>query len=251
MINFDERIIEIFSEKAKENFVKTINIGLGYTAVELNNGCCGVCCTLIDSKKSCTVYKVDEDFENKSCYELLLSIRKYKDPVSRAVVIAMINALTQLDENIVKCVDNNSLFDDLNLKEGKSVAMIGYFLPIVKEFEKKGVKVVAYDIGKEIGDEKDFYSFVEDEASALIITATSFINNTFSSIYEKIKDFSKSVAVLGPSTIMDENLYKDTPINILGGTYVDDIDGVLKAIRMGKGTPQIHKSAKKIYKKMQ
>lgn len=250
MINFDERIIELFSEKAKENYVKTINIGLGYTAVELKNGCCGVCCTLIDSTKSCTVYKVEEDFENKCCIDLLLSLKKYKDSISRAVVIAMVNALSQLDDETKNYGDTNSLFDDLNLKKGSKVAMIGYFMPIVKEFEKKGVSVIAYDIGKEIGSEKDFYKFVKNDADALIISATSFINNTFPFIFDNIKGLLYPMAILGPSTIMNKELYKDTPISVIGGTYVENVNGVLKAIRMGKGTPLIHKHSKKIYKKI-
>lgn len=128
--------------------------------------------------------------------------------------------------------------------------MIGFFNPIVKEFEKRGVNVVAYDIGKDIGNEEEFYSFVKNESSALIITATSFINNTFDFVYEKIINYTNPVAVLGPSTIMNEDLYKDTPVSIIGGTYVSNLSGVLKSIRMGKGTPSIHKSSKKIYKKI-
>ena len=245
MINFDDRLIEIFATKAKDNYVDTINIGLGYTAVVLKNGACGVSCTLLDTKKSCTVYNVREDFENKSCYDLLCSLEKYKDPVSRTVVIAMINALTQSDvlEN-----DPGSLFEDLQLKKGDSLAMIGYFKPIVEQFKMKEVSIKAYDIGKEIGDEDSFYEFVNTESSALIITATSFINNTFAQIIQKIETYRKPVAVLGPSTIMNKSLYKGTPVKILGGTSVSNVNGVLKAIRTGKGTPMIHKFSSKVYK---
>lgn len=250
MINFDERLIDIFSEISKENYVKTINIGLGYTAVELKNGNCGVCCTLLNSHDSCTVYKISEDFEDQCCFDVLLSLRKYNDLISRAIVIAMVNALSQAQIDCNFLEDKNTLFEDLDLDVGKKVAMIGYFKPIVNSFNKKGVEVVAYDIGKEVGDENSFYTFVNEEASALIITATSFINNTFSDIIDKIKSFKGPVSLLGPSTIMNEKLYDNTPITILGGTYVSDTKGVLKSIRMGKGTPSIHKNSIKVYSKI-
>lgn len=246
MINYDEKIIEMFAQRAKDNFVDTINIGLGYTAVVLKNGSCGVCCTLIDSKSSCTVYKESEDFEQKNCYDLLITLRYLKDCVSRAVVIAMVNALTASDKLNLR-VDKNTLFCDLRLERGNKLAMIGYFKPIVTQAKEKGVFVKAYDIGKDIGDEESFYKYVNQESSALIITATSFINNTFSDIINKIENYKRPVALLGPSTIMEEQLYKNTPITILGGTFVTNTKGVLKAIRNGKGTPQIHKNSEKNY----
>ncbi|MCY1151272.1 MAG: DUF364 domain-containing protein [Sphaerochaetaceae bacterium] len=246
MIDIDERLIELFSEKAKENIVDSINIGLGYTAVVLKNKNCGVCCTLINASDNCTVYKCEENFEGQSCYNLLLSLRTYKDNISRAIVIAMINALTQTP-SLKNQEDKDTLFEDLKLRKNDKLAMIGYFKPLVKEAQRKSVYVKSYDIGKKIGEEKCFYNFVNEEASALIITATSLINNTFNSICSKIKYLNKPVAIIGPSTIMEPKLYEDTPISILGGTYVDDVDLVLKAIRNGKGTPEIHKHSKKVY----
>lgn len=246
MINFDERIIELFSEQAKQNVVDTINIGLGYTAVVLKNNQCGVCCTLLDSNKGCSVYKIEEDFENRSCYDLLISLKRNKDFISRSIVIAMVNALTQDYANRFS-EDNNTLFEDLRVNDNGKLAMIGYFKPIVDEAKEKRVSVISYDIGKHIGDEEVFYSFVKHEADALIITATSFINNTFYQICERIKGYDKKVAILGPSTIMNEALYKDTNVTILGGTQVLDVPNVLKAIRNGKGTKVIHKFSKKIY----
>lgn len=246
MINFDERIIDIFSKRAKDNFIDTINIGLGYTAVVLKNNCCGVCCTLVDSQKSCTVYKGERDFEGECCYDLLITLKGEKDNISRAVIIAMVNALSQ-SSNIKFEDGKNLLSTNLKLNPNDKLAMIGYFKPIVNQLEKQSISVKSYDIGKGIGNEDEFYKFVNEEASALIITATSFINNTFFSIYDRVKLFNKPIAVLGPSTIMEQSLYENTPVTILGGTFVQNNEGVLKAIRNGKGTHQIHKFSKKVY----
>jgi hypothetical protein len=245
MINFDERLIEINAKEAKQSHISVISIGLGYTTVILNDGRCGLCYTYLDRKEQCTVYK-GESYEGRCCYDLLTTLDSCINTVERSVIIAMINALNVY--NIDKLgEDKGILFDDLKLVKGNKIGMIGYFRPVVKEFKDKGVETIAYDIGQGVGTEKEFYDFVNKDADALIITATSFINNTFKLIMDRIDGFNKPTAVLGPSTIMEKALYKGTPVSIIGGTLPLENDKILKAIRNGKGTPELHKHSRKIY----
>lgn len=246
MINFDERLIELNFMESKSCYIDTVNIGLGYTAVVLKDGRCGLCYTFFDKKESCNVVKGDLTFEGRCCYDILEKLRGNENTIERTIIIAMINAMNvKAIKNLE--VDPGSLFDDLKLKSGMSVAMIGYFNPIVKQFKLKGVSVDAYDIGKGVGDEKSFYTSIIGASDALIISATSFINNSFGSIIEKIGNYNKPTAVLGPSTIMQNKLYEGTPVVCIGGTLVLDRDKVLQAVRNAKGTPQLHKYSRKIY----
>jgi len=248
MIDFDERLIEINSKEARKSHIDTINIGLGYTAVILNDGRCGLCYTYLDSKEECTVYKGDI-YEGRCCYDLLMTLKGCTNTVTRSVIIAMINALNVYNIDTLPA-DKDTLFEDLQLKSGDTLGMIGYFMPVVKEFEKKGVSVIAYDIGKHVGNENDFYKFVNTKSDALIITATSFINNTFKDIIERIEGYTKPTAILGPSTIVQKQLYTDTPVSVMGGTLPLENDEIMKAIRNGKGTHELHKHSRKVYKKM-
>lgn len=245
MINFDKRLIEINAKEAKQSHISVISIGLGYTTVVLNDGRCGLCYTYLDRKEQCTVYK-GESYEGRCCFDLLETLDGCNNTVERSVIIAMINALNVYNIDKVD-EDSGDLFNDLKLSKGKKIGMIGYFRPVVKEFKCKGVETVAYDIGQGVGSEKEFYDFVNNDADALIITATSFINNTFTQIMDRIKGFEKPTAVLGPSTIMQKSLYTETPVSIIGGTLPLDNDNILKAIRNGKGTPELHKHSRKIY----
>ncbi|MBK5201563.1 MAG: DUF364 domain-containing protein [Spirochaetaceae bacterium] len=246
MINFDKRLFDLNCKEAKSCYIDTVNIGLGYTAVVLKDGRCGLCYTYVDSKTSCNVLKGDSTFEESCCYDILCKLENNENTVERTIIIAMINAMNvkeicNLEE------DPGTLFKDLNLKYGDKVAMIGYFKPIVNQFKLKGVIVDSYDIGQGIGDEESFYNLTVPSSDALIISATSFINNTFSFIIDKIGHYNKPTSVLGPSTIMQEKLYEGTPVKCLGGTLPVDIDKILKAVRNGKGTPQLHKYSRKIY----
>jgi uncharacterized protein (DUF4213/DUF364 family) len=249
MINFDKRLIDLYSNESKSSYIECVNIGLGYTAVVLKDGRCGLCYTYLDSKSNCNILKGDSTFEGSCCYDILLSLTKNTNTVERSIIIAMINAM-----NVVNLTNSDSdrgtLFSDLKLKSGDKVAMIGYFKPVVEQFKAKGVSVDAYDIGKKIGSEDTFYNEVVPTSNALIISATSFINNTFSLIMDKIGNYDKPTSVLGPSTIMNNKLYADTPVSSIGGTLPLDTDGILKAVRNGKGTPQLHKASRKIYRKI-
>ncbi len=245
MIDFDKRLIEINTKEALQSHISVISIGLGYTTVILNDGRCGLCYTYLDRKVQCSVCK-GESYEGRCCYDLLTTLEGCTNTVERSVIIAMINALNVYNIDTME-EDTGTLFNDLKLVKGNKIGMIGYFRPIVKEFKDKGVETIAYDIGQGVGTEKEFYDFVNTDADALIITATSFINNTFKSIMDRIEGFNKPTAVLGPSTIMEKALYQGTPVTILGGTLPLENDEILKAIRNGKGTPELHKHSRKIY----
>lgn len=245
MKDFDSILINLMKEKASKNIVDTISIGLGYTAVVLKNGNCGLCCTLMNNQKTCTLYKSEIDYENQSAEKLLYTLNS-TDYITRAVAIALINALNyDVTENLN--IDNNSLYSQIKLKKWNKVAMIGHFSPIVNQMKKQNISVISYDIGKNIGSEKEFYQTVIPNSDILILTATSFINCTFPLIMEKIENYKIPTAVIGPSTIMIPSLYKDTPVIYLGGTHTIDTHQILKAVRNGKGTPDLHMHSKKVY----
>lgn len=247
MNKYDQRLIKIYEEQARTATIDKIYLGLGYSAVTLKDGRCGLCCTLLDSTKGCCINKISEDFENKNAYELLKSFQQSDDLLLRVMTIALINALND-SKNLKE--DTGNLFDDLKIHKKSKVAMIGYFAPIVKQLENNDIEIITYDIGKKIGNEKDFYNFLLNKSDCLILTATSFINNTFNKIMENLKSYKKPIAIIGPSTIMNEKLYEGTNVRILGGTKVEDREKVLKSIRNGKGTSQIHKNSKKVYIKI-
>ncbi|HPE36102.1 MAG TPA: DUF4213 domain-containing protein, partial [Spirochaetales bacterium] len=91
-MNHDDVLLSIFSKAASETNVRFISIGLGYTAVGLDNGNVGLCHTMRDNSDSCTVFREPGDFEGAPALALLERIRS-SDPITRSVVIALVNAL--------------------------------------------------------------------------------------------------------------------------------------------------------------
>jgi hypothetical protein len=124
--------------------------------------------------------------------------------------------------------------------------MIGYFAPIVSYLGEHGITVRAYDIGKEVGSKDDFYTWAETESDALILTATSLINSSLEEVLSHFGGNRIPTVLMGPSTIMAKELYRDLPIDLLAGSTVSNRDGVIKSIRNGRGTPYLHKDCKKV-----
>ena len=245
-MELNNRLYDIFMEKAKGIAIDTITIGLGYTAVETSDGGIGISYTYFESKKSCTLNKSYYDYEGESCLPLLKKI-KSEDPIQRSMALALINALNYREAALLP-VDrsNNIMFDKFGIKEGTRVAMVGFFGPLIDIFKDKKASLEIIDKSRSIGSEEDLYKRLEDWAEVLFLTSTSILNNTTEDILGKVGKDVKTV-MLGPSTPLVGKAFEHLPVHMLAGTVAVEREGVLKAIRHGAGTPVIHKYSKKSY----
>jgi len=244
----NEKIFRQFKTSATQEIIKEIHMGLGYTAITLENGSCGLCYTPKEESGTCTVFKENVEFEGQPAILLLERIYDTNTQI-RSLAIALANALNHGYARGL-ADDEGNLMADLQLKSGSKVAMIGYFGPIVNQMEKQGVEIRSFDIGKQIGEEKSFYSWARSEADALILTATSLIYNSTEAIFEKLGTTTLPSILMGPSTIAAPNLYDHLGIAYCAATAVTDIPGVLKDIRNGRGTPYLHKHSRKVKLKL-
>ncbi len=244
----NDNILRQFRTASTLQTIKEIHLGLGYTALTLANGNCGLCYTPKEISGTCTVFKDPMEFEGSPAIRLLERIHD-EDPLIRCLVIALANAL---NHSFAMSLPNDAgnISVDLHLKKGSKVAMIGYFGPIITQLEKQGIEVRPYDIGKGIGEEKSFYTWARAEADALILSATSLINNSTERIFEKLGTTTLPSILMGPSTIASPNLYDHLGITYCAATVPTDIPGILKDIRNGRGTPYLHRHSKKVKLKL-
>jgi len=230
-------------ERSEGLFIDTISIGLGYTAVTTSDGSCGVSFTYLDKKEGCTVVKDPMDYEGKPVRELLKLLDSEK-LVERSAAIALINAVNnpasaELPE------DDGTLFAKLGIAKGTRCAMVGYFGPVVAQMEKAGAHLEVIDEGKGMGNAERFFRYMESEAEALILTSTSIINGSTESILGRLRSGARC-AMLGPTTPIMPEAFRFLPVDYLGGISVVNPEGVLAAVRHGKGTPAINRHAKKV-----
>ncbi|PLX26932.1 hypothetical protein C0583_05475 [Candidatus Parcubacteria bacterium] len=230
-----EKIYEKFEEKAKKMNIKYICVGIGYSGVILEDGSAGIAYTFFTGKPGCSLVDGIMDMEGKPAVELLKHI-KNENSVMRSIAAACVNALNH-DNTKKMSNDDNTLFDKLGVNENTTVSMVGYFGPIIKMLEKKGVKEIdIIDNDREIGEKGSFNNGLESEPDIAILTSTSLLNGTFPELSSHIKKGTKTI-LMGPSTIMIPEIFKDFGINYLAGTSVVDTENMFKYLRLGGGTP--------------
>jgi len=245
-MELNTRLYELFLNQAQNVTVEILSLGLGYTAVTTSDGGIGLSYTYFGDKKSCMVLNKHIDYEDKSA-DLLLEKIKSDNTVERSMALALINALNYDNAlNLPQDVDNNIMFEKFHVGNGRRIAMVGYFPPLVRIFEELGVSLEILDISRGLGQKEDFYDKLKNWAQVILLTSTSVLNNSTEEILAHAGEKAKTV-LLGPSTPMVAEAFEHLPVHMLAGTVPVDKEKTLKAIRHGMGTPVLHKHSRKVF----
>jgi hypothetical protein len=245
-MELNKRLYDLFLPQARNVRVEILSIGLGYTAVTTSDGGIGLSYTYFNDKKSCMVLNRYVDYEGTPADGLLETIMS-DTPVERSMALALINALNHRAAlELPEDTDNAIMFEKFKIGKGRRVAMVGYFGPLVRNFEQKGVLLEILDISRRIGDKLAFYKKLQEWAQVLLLTSTSILNN---SVEEILSHAGKDVktAMLGPSTPIAADAFRHLPVAMLAGTVPIDKDKILKAVRHGMGTPVLHRHSRKVF----
>ena len=245
-MELNDRLYNLFVEKAQNVTVDIVSIGLGYTAVTTSDGGMGLAYTYFQDKTSCVLLNRAVDYENRPASELLECINS-NDSIERSMALALINALNY-DQALKLPVDKNNqiLYEAFGIRKGTRVAMVGYFGPLVDTLKQRGAKFEILDESRKLGQEDEFYNMLGGHADVLFLTSTSILNNTTENILGHAHSGIKTV-MLGPSTPMVKEAFEHLPVHMLAGTVPIDQKQILKAIRHGMGTPILHKFSRKSY----
>ena len=239
------KLHQLFAERARNVTVETVSVGLGYTAVAVDDGGCGIAYTWIEEGHPCVSGWDYVDFEGRPAAELLEWIRDPL-PLRRSMALALINALNAgRAADMPQDPDNQRLFEDLGITAGTRVAMVGYFKPMERHFDAAGCELRVLDAGKRIGDPQEFFPLLDGWADVLVLTATSILNDSTEQILSRCRPEVRT-AVLGPSTPMVPEAFDHLPVRLLAGSVPVDREMVLRRVRHGCGTPMIQRHCLKV-----
>ena len=242
----NQRLYDLFENRAREVNIEILCLGLGYTAATLSDGGIGLAYTHFEDKKSCMLLNKHIDYEGQPAVQLLEKI-KSDHPVERSMALALVNALNHKDAlEFPEDRKNKIMFDKFNIGEGTRVAMVGFIGPLVDLLKQKRASVEVLDTSRNMGQKQEFYAKLGNWADVLILTSTSILNNTTEEILQHVSPTVKTV-MLGPSTPMVAAAFRHLPVHMLAGTVPIDKEDVLKAIRHGMGTPVLQKFSRKSF----
>jgi uncharacterized protein (DUF4213/DUF364 family) len=221
-----------------------IRIGLGYTAVLLEDGRCGVAYTLHEQEyESCCVVPEAGKIVGRNVSEIISWI-KNPDVIACAVGLAAVNAVVALPDEAVE----SDIMELLPVSAEDSVGMIGYFGPLVQPLKERVRTVHIFERRQNPG-----YGILPESAAAdllpgcqvVVMTATAILNHTMDNLLELCKN-ARELAILGPSTPFIPEVFFRRGITMLSGLKVEDSGRILQIVSEGGGTRQFGRAVRKL-----
>ncbi|PKN17462.1 MAG: hypothetical protein CVU71_15410 [Deltaproteobacteria bacterium HGW-Deltaproteobacteria-6] len=234
------RLYERLEPVAKERRIADLRVGLSYVGVKLDDEQSGLAAVLTDiTPGGCKILSDAGRYAGLPALNLLLYVKDSKNALQRAIGLATANALIAQPADTTEDREATTYF---NLKPGEKVVMVGLFSPLVERIRATGAILTVI----EKNPERLELLSPDDKRQALqgcdvaIITATTVLNDTFE---ETIAALNKPrvVALMGPSTPLLPDIFRDTPVTHLGGAVVADSRRVLQIISEGGGTPALRR----------
>lgn len=244
-MNLSERLIEFASKLVKDLTVTEVRLGLGYTSVELSDDSLGLAWTPVgfDPSTTCTHVKTAGTIAGSDALAVLKWLNS-ENVIERAIGLAVFNAANSklvkeqkyLEEEVVSLI---------NIQPDEHVVMVGFFGPVIPKIKEIGCK---FEIVELKNDKPGVITPDEGkkalaECDVAILTSTSIINGTCDGLMESLNKPREAV-LLGPSTPICPQVFKDTPITHLAGSLVLESKKIKQIISEGGGTRLLKKHLK-------
>lgn len=237
-------IIEHMRKQGLDCPVEDIRVGLGYTAVRLADGRCGLAYTLHEKEyESCCVIPEAGRLAGGKASELIAWINQ-TDVTACAVGLATVNALLPTPVAAVE----SDIVDLLPIRPEDSVGMVGYFGPLVGPLKDRVQAVHVFERKENPG-----YGILPESAArdflphcqVVILSATTILNHTIDGLLDLCKG-AREIALLGPSTPFLPEIFKRHGVTMLSGIEVVDPAQILRIVSEGGGTRQFGRAVRKL-----
>ena len=231
-------IIDHFQPEARKRTVRDVRLGLGYTAVQLDDESVGVAFTIRGGPGGgCSVLGGRRPLAGGSA-ERLLGFLESDHPLEAAVGLATANAMANRPHPDFSSGD---VLDSVELLSSDKVGMVGYFSPVMPRLKKVVAEILIFELS-------DYKSSCQDallpageaierlsECQAALLTATALVNHTMDDLLVAA-EHCREVVVLGSSTLMSPAIFGPTPVTMLSGMVVDQPASLLQVVSEGGGT---------------
>ena len=225
-------IIEAVKKLDLDLPVERVQIGLTYSAVQLQNGSTGVAYSF--PRRGCGVeIEDDRPLRGRRAGDLISYLgteNLHLSTLAMATINALICGCVQFREK-----DIGDTLESIDIRNGDQVCMVGCFLPIVENLKNRSISTTVVDQVPKPGVQPEERSTVLlPRSQVAIITATAIINGTI----DRLLDLAikcREVVLLGPSTPMLVEAFRGSPVSRLSGIRVDYPDEVFHVIAEGMG----------------
>jgi uncharacterized protein (DUF4213/DUF364 family) len=229
MHEIPDLIANAAQEAGGNRLIDEVIIGLGFTMVRLHGGAAGLAYTLREElERGCEAYEEAGSVAGRKLQEVLSWIGG-SSVLASCIGIAAANAVLLPPQG---CLDSD-LLQTLDLRPGERVVMVGRFKPMLPVLVERGVQLQVIERGEP--------PQALNKCDVVLITATTIINNTLKGLLEAVNG-AREVVILGPSTPYVPAAFSDTPVTLLAGSVIRDLDKVHQAVAEGGGTRTMGKA---------
>ena len=226
--------------------VKNVCIGLGYTAVQLENGYLGLSATTpSELNYECCNLRVES---GRLAGNLLFDLARLSGSWLQGeciVGLAAMNAASQMlfeRRSGVYKISTGNLTSELRVKAGDVVVMVGNMKPIASFLENVAGQLHILERRPSFRGEGILPDTACEEylpkADVAIITATALVNGSIDRLLE-LAGSAREVALVGPTApITPEPLFK-RGVTLVGGVRILDPDQTLRVVMEGGGTRKL------------
>lgn len=233
-MNIRQKIKEKSLALAKGVSVTDVRIGLGYTAVLLDNGSAGVAYTFHrELTGGCNVFKGLRPLAGRQASELL-GLFDSTDMIESAVALAASNALSNTPKEWA--LEGDAL-EHLKLHPDDRVGMVGYFAPLIPLLKKRTASLKIFEQveykNENLLPEQDAIRELP-HCQVALVTSTSILNHTIDAILDATRS-CRDVVMLGASTPLIPDVFTDTPVTMLSGVVVTRPGEIIRIVSEGGG----------------
>lgn len=220
--------------------VKTVVVGIRYTALLLSNGSVGVAYTLHDKKaekESHLEYLSVKYLYEKSLGELI-EFCNSKLGIFRSIGVAALNAYSQANLQPLKR-EYQDITELFHTEISTTVGMIGNIHPISKFLVKRGftLKILDDSFSPEPTSQITPVAKVEEltDVQHLIVSGSALVFETFSHIIDILPLIKGEKILIGPSAQILPEIAFNTGFTFIGSSKIRDSRLTLSSIMEGGG----------------
>jgi uncharacterized protein (DUF4213/DUF364 family) len=217
-----------------EQGIADVRIGLGYSAVMLDDGSVGVAYTFRENAPGgCSVFMGKRPLAGRSTGEILAYLGS-EEGVESTVGLAVANAL--LNRSREGQVEGDVL-DVLSLDPQDRVGMVGFFGPLVGPLQQRVRELVIFERN---AARSELVLPAEEAVTQLpscdvaVITSTALILGDMDRLLDAAGT-CREVVLVGASTPLAPEFFADYGVKLLSGVVVTDGPGILQIVSEGGG----------------
>lgn len=244
-MRLQDRVKGAALSRAEGVYVVDVRIGLGYTAVMLDNGCAGVAYTFLDEASGgCSVYRNIRPLAGRPAVDLL-GLFDTGGRIEAALALATANALCNRPERDYRRGD---ILEQLQIRPDDRVGMVGHFGPLAPVIHKQAKALYIFE---QIDLPQGNLLPVRDaehllpQCQVALLTSTVIINQTADHLLA-LTAGCREIVFLGASTPLIPEVFEGTKVTMLSGVIVVAPAAILQIVSEGGGMRFFKSSIKKV-----